>query len=360
MAPRSRELKASPPLDTCALTSRALSHLDKPPAASTAESSSGCPDVSPVIGEVIAVFRSRSVAAFRAWHLPRSTGGHLVENAQRCSALRLCEVGGELTRDRCNRRRYDAGLHKAPQRSVLGARRQAAACIEDDLHLKPVCCTRQGRMLHDDLCRNTGDEQCLPPGLHDRIARSVVREGVGRCSFVLRQLPERGSDLGRDARAAFGRGSRDDRWNLEKLRKFRERADRSAQSRWLVCSSELDDARLEICEQDDGVLRIERCVVHGIFYFGQGAPASTHCWNLATNSACGMETGLRPRPGSQPQSTSLSWFTCSSSASRSLPPLVFGFLIVRQRSPLDSPMKTIFLSGGGRCQFGAPGGMCSP
>src|SRR5262249_1961230 len=253
---------------TCALTSRALSHLDKPPDASTAESSSGCSDVSPMIGEVMAVFRSRSVGTLRAWHLPRSTGGHLVENAQRCTALRLCEVGGELTRDGCNRRRYDAGLHKAPQRSVLGARRQAAACIQDTLHLKPVCCPGQGRMLHDDLRRNPGDEQCLPPGLHDRIARSVVREGVGRCSFVLRQLPERRSDLGRDACAAFGRGSRDDRWNLEKLRKFRQRGDGSTQSRGLVCCSELDDARLEICEQDDGVLRIERGVVHWIFCFG--------------------------------------------------------------------------------------------
>src|SRR5712692_2385262 len=95
-------------------------------------------------------------------------------------------------------------------------------------------------------------------------------------------------------------------------------------------------------------------------YFGQGAPAATHCWNLATNSAWGIDTGSRPRPGFQPQSTSLSWLTCSRSASRSLPPLVFVVLIVRQRSPLESPMKTIFVSGGGRCQFGAPGGTLDP
>src|SRR5437762_13989974 len=95
-------------------------------------------------------------------------------------------------------------------------------------------------------------------------------------------------------------------------------------------------------------------------YLGQGAPASTHTLNFAANSAWGGETGSRPTPGDQPQRTSLSWLTCSSSAARSLPPLAFSSLRVRQSSPLETPMKTNLVGGGGRCQYGAPGGMWGP
>src|ERR1700730_14074148 len=41
-----------------------------------------------------------------------------------------------------------------------------------------------------------------------------------------------------------------------------------------------------------------------LYLVGQAAPLECHSFTLATNSACGTGTGLRPSPGFQPQSTS--------------------------------------------------------
>src|SRR5262244_3234479 len=62
-------------------------------------------------------------------------------------------------------------------------------------------------MLDDDLGRRTRDKQRLRPRLHDRLARSVVCEGAGRCSYLLRELSERRSDPAglRDSGTSSGR-----------------------------------------------------------------------------------------------------------------------------------------------------------
>src|SRR5216683_1803650 len=78
----------------------------------------------------------------------------------------------------------------------------------------------------------------------------------------------------------------------------------------------------------------------------QGEPASVHASNARTNSACGTGTGLRPKPGAQPQSTSGSSATWWTRAARFLPPFRRGSLSCSQSMRELSPAKTILCSGG--------------
>src|SRR5207253_6476033 len=97
-----------------------------------------------------------------------------------------------------------------------------------------------------------------------------------------------------------------------------------------------------------------------ITHLGQGAPARSHCSKEVTNA--GRETGgtLRSPPGFQPQPTSLSSLTWTSIAFKSRPRVTRLSLIASHKARGDNPMKTILASGGGSCQFGAPGGACAP
>ena len=93
---------------------------------------------------------------------------------------------------------------------------------------------------------------------------------------------------------------------------------------------------------------------------GHGAPASIHVLNAMTVSARVAGGEERCPPGAQPHATSLSSRMCASMAARSLPPVARRSWMAPQRSRGLKPMKTILVSGGGRRQFGAPGGALLP
>src|ERR1700730_4994172 len=106
--------------------------------------------------------------------------------------------------------------------------------------------------------------------------------------------------------------------------------------------------------------RLDLCGIEMILnHWGHAPPFEIHNFTCATKCSDDIGTGARPSPGFQPHSTG-GVCMCSTICSGERSPFCLGSSINLQSCRSVNPSQIIGWLGEGKCQSGAPGGMCRP